>query len=71
MQSTFQVAELTKPLLSVSQICAKGHKCVFEGDHATVVGVDGATLCRFRRQNGLYVTTMKLKAPSPFGRQVP
>ena len=71
VQSTFQVAELTKPLMSVSQICAKGHKCVFEGDHATVIADDCTTLCKFQRQNGLYVTTMKLKAPSPFGRQDP
>ena len=71
VRSTFQVADLTRPLMSVYQICAQGHKCVFEGEHAMVVAPDGETICRFQKQGGLYVATMKLKAPSPFRRQAP
>ena len=71
VQSTFQIAELTRPLMSVSQICFQAHRCVFEGEHALVVASDGETLCRFRKEGGLYVATMRLKAPSPFGRQAP
>ena len=71
VRSTFQVADLTRPLMSVSQICAQGHKCVFEGEQAMVIGQDGETICRFRKENGLYVATMKLKPPTPFTRQAP
>ena len=71
VRSTFQVADLTRPLMSVSQICAQGHRCIFEKDYAQVVTAEGEVICKFRRDNGLYVATMKLKAPSPFGRQEP
>ena len=71
VKSTFQVADLTRPLMSVSQICAQGHKCVFEGEQALVIAQDGETICRFRREGGLYVAKMKLKPPTPFPRQAP
>ena len=71
IKSTFQVADLTRPLMSVSQICARGHKCVFEGEQAMVISQEGRTVCRFQRQGGLYVAQMKLKSPSPFTRQAP
>ena len=71
VQSVFQVADLTRPLMSVSQICEQGHKCVFEKDHALVITPEGELLARFERQHGLYVAKMRLKAPTPFGRQVP
>ena len=71
VRSTFQVADLTRPLMSVSQICSQGHKCVFDGEQAMVVAQDGETICKFRKQGGLYVATMKLKSPSPFTRQAP
>ncbi len=68
VQSVFQVAYLTRPLMSVSQICEQGHKCVFEKDHALVISAEGATLVKFEKRSGLYVATMRLKAPTPFGR---
>ena len=71
VRSTFQIADLTRPLMSVSQICAQGHKCVFEGEHAMVIDQGGETVCKFRKQGGLYVASMKLKSPSPFVRQAP
>ena len=69
--STFQVADLTRPLMSVSQVCEIGNECVFKDDHALVVDPRGEVVCRFERQAGLYVTTMRLKQPAPFRRQVP
>ena len=38
---TFQVADLTKPLMSVSQLCEQGFQCVFKDTHALVVDVSG------------------------------
>ena len=47
MNSTFQVAELNRPLMSVSQICSHGHKCVFERGQAPIIAENGDTLARF------------------------
>ena len=66
LTSTFQVADMTRPLMSVSQICENGHRCVFEKNHALVVSAKGKGICRFEREAGLYVCRMKLKAPAPF-----
>ena len=68
VQSTFQVADLTRPLMSVSQVCESGHKCVFEKDQASIITAQGETLVKFEMRGGLYVATMRLKAPTPFGR---
>ena len=68
LRSVFQVAELSRPLMSVSQICKHGYKCVFEKDHANVLNESGGSICRFELDRGLYVATMSLKAPTPFGR---
>ena len=45
--SSFQVADLTRPLISVLQVCEKGNECVFKGDHALVTDSKGGVLCRF------------------------
>ena len=66
VNSVFQVADLTRPLMSVSQICDHGYKCVFERDHAMDVTPEGEALCRFEWQPGLYVSKMILKSPTPF-----
>ena len=72
MYSVFQMAGLTRPLMSVSQICDHVYKCGFERDHAMVVTPeDDEVLCRFERQSGLYVSKMSLKSPTSFGRQEP
>ena len=70
MNSTLQVAELNRPLMSVSQICSHGHKCVFERGQALVIAENGDTLAKFGEDHGLYVATFVLKAPTPFQRQV-
>ena len=69
MASTFQMAELNRPLMSVSQICSHGHKCVFERDKAMIIAENGDVLARFEEDHGLYVSTFVLKAPTPFQRQ--
>ena len=69
LQSTFQSARVTRPLMSVSQMCDKGLKCVFEKDKATVVDEHDNPRFVYERRGGLYVTPMKLKAPTPFQRQ--
>ena len=67
--SVFQSAQITRPLMSVAKICKNGYRCNFTEDAANVVDQQGATVCTFTRQNGIYVSRMKLRAPTPFGGQ--
>ena len=67
--SVFQVAELNCALMSVSQICDHGYRCVFDKDRAQVLTDTGDVVCQFPRIRNIYVTEMSLKAPTPFGRQ--
>ena len=66
--TTFQVADLTRPLMSVSQICEQGLHCVFESTHALIVNAAGETVCRFEKEGQLFVAKMTLKAPGSFAR---
>ena len=70
LQSTFQVAEITRPLLSVGRVCDQGLDCIFRKDEALVCDPDGGVVCRFARAGGLYIARLKLKSPELFARQV-
>ena len=63
IKSVFQVAEITRPLMSVSRVCELGHKCIFDDEKAEVVAKSGKVLCAFRREGGLYVAEMKFESP--------
>jgi hypothetical protein len=65
MNSVFQVAEITRPLMSVSRICDQDMVCIFEKDHARVLDPDGNVVARFERDGGLYTCTMRLRRPEP------
>ena len=67
--NVFQVAEITRPLLSVSKICEQGLTCVFDKDGARVMDPNQRTVCKFDRVKNMYVGKWKLKAP--FTRQAP
>jgi len=64
-KSTFQVAKVTRPLMSIARICDKGHRVVFEKSHASVLNAQGQEICRFARRGNLYMIDVKLKAPGP------
>jgi len=63
-KSTFQVAKVTRPLMSIARICDRGHRVVFEKGHASVLNTKGEEICRFARKGNLYMIDVKLKAPS-------
>ena len=70
IQSVFQIAAVTRPLMSVGRICDEGHTITFNAVTAVVHGQDGSELCRFQRNaNGLYVAKLKLRSPAGFGGQ--
>ena len=70
IQSTFQIAAVTRPLMSVGKICDDGHSVTFDAVMAVVRDKSGDELCQFHRSpNGLYVAKMKLRSPAGFGGQ--
>ena len=70
IKSVFQVAAVTRPLMSVGRICDEGHSVTFNSVMAVVNGADGSELCRFVRNNsGLYFAQLKLRSPAVFGGQ--
>ena len=71
ISSTFQVAEVSRPIMSVSRICAQGFTCVFDKEGGRVLDKDRKEVCYFKESQGLYATTMRLKKPEPFTRPAP
>ena len=70
IKSVFQIAAVTRPLMSVGKICDEGHTVTFSAVMAVVNASDGTELCTFRRNgNGLYVAKLKLRSPAGFGGQ--
>ncbi len=66
-----QVADVTRPLWSVSKVCDAGYDVKFTKGHATVTDESGQPVCIFQRQGGLYVARMRLRNPKyqGFSRQ--
>ena len=72
LQVCFQVAKVSRPLMSVSKLTEMGELQVLcKNDEAVVVTNQGATVARFARRGGFYVAMMKVKNPrfQPFRRQ--
>ena len=70
IQSVFQIAAVTRPLMSVGRICDEGHSITFDAVMAVVHANDGSEVCRFQRNgSGLYVAKLKLRLPAGFGGQ--
>ena len=64
--STFQVAKVSRPLMSVGKLCDAGMEVTLRKTQADVVAPGGAVVCTFERQpGGLYVAKLKLKRPAP------
>ena len=71
VQSTFKVANFSRPLISVYKICDQGYACLFTRDGAQILDQNRRTVCQFGRPNGFSVANMKLKPPEPFTRPAP
>ena len=71
IESVFQIAAVTRPLMSVGKICDEGHSITFNAVMAVVHAADGTEICKFHRKpnGGLYVAKLKLRNPAVFGRQ--
>ena len=49
-RSTFQVAKVNRPLMSIARICDRGHTVTFCKTHASVLDGKGREICRFVRK---------------------
>ena len=63
VRSTIQVANVTRPLLSVGRIYASGKSVVYKRDCALVLGNANKVVGWFEQKNWLYVATMHVKNP--------
>ena len=62
--SCFQIAKVTRPLLSVTKMTESGKlSVVCKKEEALVLGEQGQTLARFKNNCGLYTCLMKVRNP--------
>ena len=62
--SVFQIAAVTRALMSVGRVCDEGHNATFDAEKALVRSSAGDELCRVVRiAGGRYEAKLKLKSP--------
>ena len=61
VNSTFQLAEVTRPLCSVSQICDRGNEVHFDQHGGYIISESGRRT-HFRRENNVYVLQLHADA---------
>jgi hypothetical protein len=68
MKTTVQVAEVSRPLMSVSQICDahSDNRVIFSASEGIVMR-KGVVLARYPRSGGLYVAEMEIDDAKPAG----
>ena len=68
VDTLFQVADVVRPLFSVSEICDRGNNTMtFDKHKAVVRNSKGKVICIFKRQGNLYVAQMKIRNPKHSG----
>jgi hypothetical protein len=68
-EATFQVADVTRPLCSVTKVCDKGNRVVFEANGGYIENLATGVCTSFARQNNVYVMDMFVEEPSGFAGQ--
>ena len=71
MEVLFQIADVSKPLASVSAICERGNRVIFGRNGGVVQSLKSGKLIPFERRNGIYVLSLWLedKDQSDFPRR--
>ena len=68
IQSVFQIAAVTRPLMSVGRICDEYHSITFDAVMAVVAGKNGSEICRSQMTpGGVYVAKLQLRSPAGLG----
>ena len=64
VNAVFQIADVCRPLMSVSRICDRGGNTVtFDSKKGVVRDKKGRIICVSHRKGNLYVGRMKLRNP--------
>ena len=66
---TFQVTDVTRPLLSVAQLAATGHAVTFDTTGGQITNKATGMCIRFRKRNGVYVLQIWVAPPRDFPGQ--
>ena len=67
VKSTIQVANVTRPLMSVSKICANGMSVLCKKDCALILDKHDKVVGKFEQRNGLYTATVQVRNPKAQG----
>ena len=71
IKTKFEAADVTRALWSVGVLCDAGLDVEFSNDKAVVIDANGVEVCAFYRENGLYVSKVKIRNPKHAGFQRP
>ena len=67
-ETVFQIAEVTRPLMSVSKLCARGNYDVLcRRDKAFILDTNHNVVAIFEQKNGLYLGNLTVKDPKHAG----
>ena len=68
--ATFQVADVSRPLMSVSKVCEMGNRVVFGANGGYILNLETGAATQFIKKEGIYVFNMWIPplSESPFGR---
>ena len=68
--ATFQVADVSRPLMSVAKVCELGNRVIFGASGGVIMNLQSGAVTPFHRRDGVYVFTMYIPplSESPFGR---
>ena len=67
--AAFQIADVSRPLLSVSKICEKGNDVLCRDNCAFILDKNHNVVAKFEKRNGLYAATLAVKNPKFAGFQ--
>ena len=69
--ATFQIANVSRPLMSVGRICELGNRVLFGASGGVILNLESGQVTPFEKEDGVYVFTMWIPplSESPFGRQ--
>lgn len=70
MEILFQIADISKPLVSISSICERGNRVLFGRAGGVVINNMSGRQIPFYKENGVYVLSMWMQdADADFGRR--
>ena len=69
--ATFQIAEVSRPPMSVAKICELGNRVLFGANGGVIVNLNTGQATQFEKEDGVYVFSMWIPplVETPFGRQ--